>query len=82
MWETACQDLIRLAQIDGQLAHGVQLLATQLQCHLLMARVVGNAAWTDASGFSSQESGVVRNSIDQLQRLCLQYVQSSATSSS
>ena len=71
VWETACQDLIRLAQIDTQLSHGVQLLATQLQCHLLMAKVISNPAWIDATGFSTQESGVVKNSIDQLQRLCL-----------
>ena len=71
VWETACQDLIRLAQIDSTLAHGVELLSTQLQCHLLMAKVMNNASWSNATGFSTQEGGVVKSCVDQLQRLSL-----------
>jgi len=71
IWETACTDLIRLAQIDSNLAPGVELLATQIQCHILVAKVMNNPGWIDASGSNTQESGVVKNSIDQLQKLCL-----------
>lgn len=71
VWETAYQDLLRLAQIDSSLAHGVELLATQLQCHLLIAKLVNNSAWTDASSLNTQEGDVVKNLIDQLQRRSL-----------
>jgi len=71
VWETACSDLLRLAQIDGKLAPGVELLATQIQCHILIAKVMNNPGWNDASVSNTQEGGVVKNSIDQLQKLCL-----------
>lgn len=75
VWDTACQDLGRLAQIDdgSSLAHGVQLLAAQLQCHLLVARVMRNSAWIDPSGCgpTTQDGDAVKHWIDQLQRLSL-----------
>ena len=71
VWDTACQDLLRLTQIDNSLAHGVELLATQLQCHLLIAKLMNNPAWTDASSLNTQEGEVVKNLIDQLQRRSL-----------
>lgn len=73
VWETACSDLLRLAQIDSKLAPGVELLATQIQCHILIAKVMNNPGWNDASVSNTQEGGVVKNSIDQLQKLCLKY---------
>lgn len=73
VWDTAYTDLIRLAQIDLKLAHRVELLATQIRCHLLMAKVMNNPAWLDASSFNTQEGGVVKSSIDQLLKLSLKY---------
>ena len=76
VWERACQDLIRLAQIDSSLAHGVELLATQLQCHLLIAKVMKNSAWLDASSLNTQEGDVVKTWIDELQKRSLRYYNS------
>ncbi|EFX70011.1 hypothetical protein DAPPUDRAFT_328539 [Daphnia pulex] len=76
VWDAACHDLIRLAQIDSSLAHGVELLATQLECHILIAKVMNSPAWIDSSSLNVQDGDVVKNLIDQLQRqsLRLQYM--------
>lgn len=76
VWDAACNDLIRLAQIDSNLAHGVELLATQLECHILIAKVMNSPAWIDSSSLNAQDGDVVKNLIDQLQRcsLRLQYM--------
>lgn len=71
VWDAACHDLIRLAQIDSNLAHGVELLATQLECHILIAKVMNSPAWADVSSLNVQEGDVVKNLIDQLQRKSL-----------
>lgn len=71
VWDAACHDLIRLAQIDSNLAHGVELLATQLECHILIAKIMNSPAWVDVSGLNAQDGDVVKNLIDQLQRRSL-----------
>jgi hypothetical protein len=71
VWDAACHDLIRLAQIDSNLAHGVELLATQLECHILIAKVMNSPAWIDSSSLNVQDGDVVKNLIDQLQRRSL-----------
>jgi hypothetical protein len=71
VWDAACHDLIRLAQIDSSLAHGVELLATQLECHILIAKVMNSPAWIDSSSLNVQDGDVVKNLIDQLQRRSL-----------
>lgn len=71
VWERASQDLVRLARIDDNLANGVELLATQLQCHLLIAKIMQNSAWLDASSLSTQEGDVVKHWIEELQKLSL-----------
>lgn len=71
VWDAACNDLIRLAQIDSNLAHGVELLATQLECHILIAKVMNSPAWVDVSSLNAQDGDVVKNLIDQLQRRSL-----------
>ena len=67
VWETACSDLMRLAQTDSNLAPGV--LATQIQCHILVAKVINNPSWIDVSSSNTQEGGVVKYFSDQLQKL-------------
>lgn len=71
VWDRACQDLLRLAQIDNGLAPGVELLATQLQCHLLIAKVMQNSTWLDSSSLNTQEGDVVKNWIEELQKRSL-----------
>lgn len=71
IWGAACHDLVRLAEIDCSLAHGVELLATQLECHILIAKVMNSPAWIDVSSLNAQDGDVVKNLIDQLQRRSL-----------
>lgn len=74
VWDAACHDLIRLAQIDRNLSHGVKLLATQLECHILIAKIMNCPAWVDVSSLNAQDGEVVKNLIDQLQRRSLRYL--------